>query len=164
MQERLELFGVSAPEANQPGKHAQRLWSEMVLDHFDLLLDCLRTQAEKLEQLGQRAMPHLDVLGHSATPGGQREAAVPFIVHEPAPRQPAHHVGNRRWAEAKRGSNIRHAGITFLLHQLLDTFQVIFRGLRAICSRPIRVTGFGAHRGLPTKARGEWPAFLCRSL
>jgi len=73
-QERPELLGVGAPEADQPGEDAQRLRSEMVLDHFDLLLDGLGAQAEELEQFRQRVMPHRDVLGHGATPGGQCEA------------------------------------------------------------------------------------------
>ena len=71
-------------------------------------------------------------LGHCATLGCQREAAVFLVIHKAAPGQPAHHVGHRRAAEAERGSDIDHAGIALLVHQLLDPFQVVFGGLERL--------------------------------
>ena len=79
----------------------------------------------------KRVMPHLDVLGHRAAFGRQREAPVLLVIHKAARGQPAHHVGHRRPAEAERGGNVRHAGVAFLVHQLLNPLQVVFRGLRA---------------------------------
>jgi hypothetical protein len=59
-----------------------------------------RPQARRpVRQFGQRLVPHLDVVGHGPALGCERETAIPFVVHEPAPRQPAHHVRNRRSAQ-----------------------------------------------------------------
>ena len=49
LQERLELPGMRPPKPHQPGEHPQRLGPQMMLDHFDFLLDCPRAQAEELK-------------------------------------------------------------------------------------------------------------------
>ena len=134
------------PKAYQPRKDPQGLRAEMVLNDFDLLFDSLGTQTEQLEQLGQGLVANLDVVGHGAALGSQGEAAVLFVVHETARGEAPHHVGHGRPAEFERGGNIHDPGIALLFEELLDPFQVVFGGFRAIQHDFLRLLAQCSHR------------------
>jgi hypothetical protein len=99
----------------------------MVLDGLDFFFDGLRTQPKKLQQLRQRFVAHLDVIGHGAAFGSQSKAAIFLIIDKAAPGKPANHVGNRRAAQGKRGGNVGDARVSLALDQFLYPFQMVLR-------------------------------------
>ncbi len=126
------MLGMGVPESHELGKDLERVRAEVMLDHFNFLLDGLGTQSKQLQQLSQGLVPHLDMARHCPSLRCQRKAAVFFIVHVTAPRQPSDHVRHRRPAQAQRSRDVRNARIPFLVDQFLDSLQVVLRGFRPI--------------------------------
>ena len=129
-QERLQLFGVRFPKVDQLGEHLQGLRTQMVLDVFHFLFDRFCPEPKQSQKLGQRLVPRLDPGGHGAAFHREGEPSILFVVQQTPGRQAPHHVGDGGRRQAQFLGHVYHAGVTLLIHQLGDPFQVIFRGVR----------------------------------
>src|SRR5690348_10156838 len=95
---------VLFPKAHQLRENPQRFRSEMVLDHLDLLLDCLPAQTQQTQQPGQGLVPHLDMIGHRPALRRKGKTTVTLVIDIAPPRSEERRVGKEcraRWSSGE---------------------------------------------------------------
>lgn len=70
-------------------------------------------------------MPFFDLGSDGKSFFGEDQASVLFVVEIAEFPEFLDHASDRGLLDLQRGSDIHHAGITFLPDQLMDSFQVI---------------------------------------
>ena len=162
--EGFQLRGVGPPKPYQLRKNRECFRAQVVLNFLYFPVYGLVVEPNELEKFRQSLVARFDMLGHLPSGRGQRKSAITLIIDETTPGQASDHVGNGRRAEVKRLGQIGNPGVTFLINQLLNPFQMIFGRLGPVGRRVFQIGIRRAHSRDSSKLPAGWRAAFNRTV
>ena len=100
----------------------------MVLHTFDIVIDHIGGESQKMEEVTEQLVPVSDVAGQFFPSRGQNKPPVFFVFQQPLGVEFLNHIGDACLRDGEAFGDVHHARITFGIDELEDLLEIILNG------------------------------------